>query len=300
MYHYIRDVHKTAFPRIKGMLTEVFRRQLTLLQDRYEMATLESALEFVRGRYSPRRDLCLLTFDDGLKEHYAEVMPLLIEHHVQGIFFPITACLENERVVPVHMNHFLMAAYGVESYREMFAERLTELFPEVQADESIDKVVLKRTYRWDVSEVARFKYLINYVLEPAVRDPVIRSLFEERLGPEQDFARTLYFNWDEAREMQAAGMIVGGHSHQHLPLTRQSPEDDLRRCRDLLHDRLDPQAMWPFSYPYGTKHSDNGTTSTCLRQLGFTCAFTTQAGPITSGADPFDLHRLDCNDVPMS
>ena len=79
MYHYIRDLPNTSFPRIKGMLTRDFREQLATLQSRYEMGTLESALDFMRGSYRPSRDLCLLTFDDGLKEHYAEITPILID-----------------------------------------------------------------------------------------------------------------------------------------------------------------------------------------------------------------------------
>lgn len=302
MYHYIRDLPNTAFPRLKGMLTEAFRRQFTVLQDRYEMATLEAALEFVRGRYRPCRDLCLLTFDDGLREHYSEVMPLLAEHHVQGIFFPITSCLEG-RVAPVHMNHFLMAAYELESYQKAFTERLAELFPDFKVNTSLDEAVIRRAYRWDTLEVARFKYLLNVVLEPTVRDQVMRSLFEERLGAEREFARTLYFTWDEAREMQAAGMVLGGHSHQHRPLASLSHVElvtDLSTCRQLLTDHLHAQAIWPFSYPFGGKDSMNGTASSQLKQLGFTCAFSTEVGSVASGTDLFTLLRLDCNDAPMA
>src|SRR5262245_10648640 len=107
MYHYVRDLPNTSFPRIKGMLPSDFRRQLTALQGQYEMATLESALDFLQGTYRPSCDLCLLTFDDGLKEHYTEVAPMLLDHGVQGIFFVITAGLEEHRVASVHMNHFL-------------------------------------------------------------------------------------------------------------------------------------------------------------------------------------------------
>ena len=83
MYHYVRDLPHTPFPRIKGMLTSAFRQQLTALQSLYEMATLESALDFLRGRYTPSRPLCLLTFDDGLKEHYTDVTPILVDTGVQ-------------------------------------------------------------------------------------------------------------------------------------------------------------------------------------------------------------------------
>ena len=115
MYHYIRDLPNTSFPKIKGMLTRDFRQQLATLQSRYEMGTLESALDFMRGAYRPQRDLCLLTFDDGLKEHYAEITPILIDRGIQGVFFVITSCLDGANVAPVHLNHFLMAAMDFES-----------------------------------------------------------------------------------------------------------------------------------------------------------------------------------------
>ena len=46
MYHYVRDLPRTPFPRIKGMLTADFRSQVAALCECYEMATLESALNY--------------------------------------------------------------------------------------------------------------------------------------------------------------------------------------------------------------------------------------------------------------
>ena len=74
-YHYVRDLPRTAFPRIKGMLLSNFQKQVDQLCGAYEMATLDSAMAFLNGTYHPSRNLCLLTFDDGLKEHFSEVTP---------------------------------------------------------------------------------------------------------------------------------------------------------------------------------------------------------------------------------
>src|SRR5215470_5585259 len=98
MYHYVRDLPRTQFPRLKGILIDDFRQQVDELSSKYEMASVESALDFMTGEYRPRRDLCLLTFDDGLKEHYAYVTPILAETGIQGLFFLITGCLEKQRV----------------------------------------------------------------------------------------------------------------------------------------------------------------------------------------------------------
>ncbi len=297
VYHYVRDLPNTAFPKIKGMLTTDFRKQVSALADQFEMATLDSALAFLRGEYTPASDLCLLTFDDGLKEHYTEATALLAERGIQGLFFVITGCLEERRVAPVHMNHFLMASLGFDEYHKAFTERLNgEAVP-------VDRKVTAVTYPWDTPEVANFKYLFNFVLKPATRDTVVRQLFTDYLGNEADFAESLYLSWEEARQMQSAGMIIGGHSHDHHPLSRLSYaelERDLRTCRKLLDARLQAQAIWPFCYPYGKKDSFSEDTIGVLQQVDFGCSFTTEAGPNLPGSDLFMVSRVDCKCAPVT
>jgi peptidoglycan/xylan/chitin deacetylase (PgdA/CDA1 family) len=300
MYHYVRDLPNTPFPRIKGMLTSEFREQLNVLQDYYEMATLESALDFLQGTYTPPRDLCLLTFDDGLKEHYTEVTPMLLDHGVQGIFFVITAGLEEHRVASVHMNHFLMAALDFAIYQHAFLKRLEEFAPQLQNSNEVDVAVAQRSYRWDNPQIAAFKYLFNFVLDSAIRDQVVRSLFEEHIADERSFSSTLYMNWEEARKMQSAGMMIGGHSHQHKPLAAMSGGElhsDLSRCQHLLAENLPCQAYWPFCYPHGRTDSFNAEAVEQLKRLGFTCAFSTEIGSNLTGADLFALSRIDCKDA---
>lgn len=303
MYHYIRDLPKTSFPRIKGMLIGDFRDQLRTLQARYEMATLESAMAFLQGEYLPSRDLCMVTFDDGLKEHYAEITPLLHEADVQGLFFPITSCLNEHRVAPVHMNHFLMAALDFREYQNAFMRRLRELATPDQVPGAVDRTVAERTYRWDSSEVASFKYLVNFVLNSELRDRVVTALFEERIAEQKAFADDLYLTWEEAREMQAAGMVLGGHSHQHKPLAGLSDKDlgdDLNACSRLLREHLRPQPRWPFTYPYGRENSFNAAAIDHVERLGFDCALSTEPGVNAPGTHVFALRRLNCNDVPIA
>jgi peptidoglycan/xylan/chitin deacetylase (PgdA/CDA1 family) len=300
MYHYVRDLPNTSFPRIKGMLTSEFRQQLAALQDRYEMATLESALDFMRGAYEPVKDLMLLTFDDGFKEHCAEVTSMLMDQRIQGLFFVITSCLEENRVASVHMNHFLMAALDFEGYRRVFMQRLSDIAPHVWASTKVDLNLAQHPYRWDTPEVASFKYFFNFVLDSPIRNEVVKRLFEEKIGDEKSFSRRLYLNWQDARQMQSAGMLIGGHSHQHKPLAALSDEElyaDLSTCSRLLIEHLKPQSFWPFCYPYGQKDSFCDRTIATLKQLGFACSFSTEIGSNTPGTDAFTIRRFDCKDI---
>jgi peptidoglycan/xylan/chitin deacetylase (PgdA/CDA1 family) len=303
MYHYIRDLPNTPFPRIKGMLLSDFQKQVKALCASYEMATLESTLAFLRGAYVPRRDLCLLTFDDGLKEHYTDVTPLLAEAGVQGIFFPITECLEDGTVASVHMNHFLMASLDFATYQGAFLQRLQTLAPVNDKSREVEPAIAQRTYPRDSPAVASFKYLFNFVLNGEIRDRVVKTLFEEHLADERSFSQSLYLSWEEARQMQAVGMLIGGHSHRHRPLAGLGEEEldrDLTTCRRFLRERLQPQSLWPFCYPYGKKESFGDAAVRQLKRLEFTCSFSTESGMNHSGMDMFALRRLDCKDASMN
>jgi peptidoglycan/xylan/chitin deacetylase (PgdA/CDA1 family) len=298
MYHYVRDLPRTRFPRIKGMLTADFKTQIDQLGRRYEMATLESALAYLEGKYRPERDLCLLTFDDGLKEHYTEVLPILAERRIQGLFFVITCCPEEDRVVPVHKNHFLMAELPFDKYRQAFLARLTQLDGEIST--KVDVAKATSTYRWDTPDIAEFKYLLNMRLPKALRDEVLDAMFTEYLGDEAEFARQLYLSWQEAREMQAQGMLIGGHTNGHSALTTLDDERqraDLQKCMELLQARLSFQPIWPFSYPYGKSDTFNSLSIDTIRELGFACSFSTVVGPNQVGQDPFSIRRIDTKDA---
>lgn len=301
MYHYVRDLPHTPFPRLKGLLPAEFESQIKLLQDRYEMASLESALAFLDGAYISQQDLCLLTFDDGLRDHYETVLPILVKYNLTGVFFTITACQEFGRVVSTHKNQFLMAGLGFEEYRQSFLKYLctseAALVPEV------DQTAAQRIYRWDSPDVAAFKYLVNHVLPGELKTRVLGQLFAERLGDEVEFAHQLYLSWDEAREMQTMGMVFGGHTHEHITLAKVSDNrqtQDLETCASLLRRQLHPQSVWPFSYPYGKPDTFNAHTVAVLKRLGFVCAFSAVPGVNLAGQNLFHLQRMDTKNISVS
>jgi peptidoglycan/xylan/chitin deacetylase (PgdA/CDA1 family) len=297
MYHYVRDLPGTRYPKIKGMMLNEFRRQIAWLASHYEMATLEAALAFLRGAYRPSKDLCIFTFDDGLKEHYTDVAPILSEYKIQGLFGVITSCIEDHIVAPVHMNHFLMADMGFEAYRSAFLQQLSDVEPGALSSAYVDSKVAQKSYPLDTPEIATFKFLFNFTLDATVRDSIVKNLFEAYLGDQKDFAQELYMSWDEIRQLQRAGMLVAGHTHWHRPLstlTNEELDTDLCISRTLLDQNLDPQQLWPFSYPYGKKNSYSSRAIGLLQQLGYACAFNTEDGANAPGTPMFEVNRIDC------
>ena len=300
MYHYVRDLPRTRYPRIKGLLIDEFHAQVKWLSSEFEMVSLEAAIEFLEGRYHPRRDLCMLSFDDGLKEHHSDVMPILAERNIQGIFGIITGCVEQGVVAPVHMNHFLTATLDFDEYQKAFLDEIENVSPGLLDQVAVDSDEAQRSYPLDTREMATFKLLVNFRLHPGLRDGVIRRLFERYCGHERPFANELYMNWQEIRQLQQAGMLIAGHTHSHQPLSTMNAEElayDVRTCRGALEQHIIPQELWPFSYPYGKRNSYSPAAIEALQHAGYVCAFGTEAGRNVDGTDLFELYRVDCKGV---
>ena len=50
MYHYVRDLAHSRYPRIKGLSIEAFEGQLDYLTTHYTVCSMRQVLEAARGR----------------------------------------------------------------------------------------------------------------------------------------------------------------------------------------------------------------------------------------------------------
>jgi len=301
MYHYVRNTEETPYKCIHAVREDNFIQQVNFLKANYEMATSESIKDFLIGKYKPKKDMAVLTFDDGLKEHGIFVTEVLAKHGIQGQFFVPTACITEGYVLPVHKNHFLLASLNFSYYQERVIEVLKENYPDTSIE--VDDQRAARTYRWDSKEVARFKYLLNYQLPKPVRNHILKIIFEQELGRETDFAKSLYLSWEEIKEMQRKGMTIGGHSHRHDVLSSLSNEEqtlELATCLELLNKNIVNQSIFPFSYPFGKMSTFNEHTIDCLKKHHVQYAYSTVIGDSISSTNPFILKRIDPKDLEIT
>lgn len=242
--------------------------------------------------------MALLTFDDGLSDHYRTVFPALKRRGIQGVFFLITSCVEGRTLLAVHRNQLLLASTPFAEYREQLLAELRRLAPAL--DESVPEAEARAAYRWDEPEVARFKYFLAYLTPAAAREAAVRRVFERRFADEAAVARDLYLDWDQAKEMQEAGMVIGGHSHRHAALATMSLDEqrrDITACAALLKKRLGHQAIWPFAYPYGKRASFTAHSAGVVAEAGFSCAFSFEREFVTGVSPEFALPRRDPKDA---
>jgi len=100
-----------------------------------------------------------------------------------------------------------------------------------------------------------------------------------------------FLNPTEVRRLDAAGMDIGAHTRNHVPLAQVSATEMTEQIagsrRDLEHVVGHP-VQW-FAYPFG---SFDDAVVAAVRQAGFVLAVTTQGGTSESSQAPLTMPRI--------
>ncbi|MEV0527328.1 polysaccharide deacetylase family protein [Streptomyces sp. NPDC050439] len=98
-------------------------------------------------------------------------------------------------------------------------------------------------------------------------------------------------DWDQVRELAAAGTEIGGHSHTHPQLDQLADDDlwsELLRCREIVTDELGTRPA-SFAYPYG--YSSRRVRNT-VRGAGFSQSLAVGNGLARRAQGPYALQRV--------
>jgi peptidoglycan/xylan/chitin deacetylase (PgdA/CDA1 family) len=288
MYHYVRDPGDQAERNtgIPGMPVSTFESQLDFLVENYHIISWPTLREFLaHGAPLPGR-ACLLTFDDGVRDHYVNVFPALKRRELSGLFFAL-ARSAGMPLTLAHKIHFLIARLGIQQLREAYLERLD---PAQRLDFELADARYRPAFEANSlsDEVDIFKLVLQRDLSP-ISEPLLGELFRLHIGPEVEIASQFFLSAEQMEQMAAGGMYFGGHSRSHPWLDwipTDSQRQEIEASRRWLED-IEP-GPWPFAYPYG---GTNDRSSALLQEQGFLCAFTTK--PHATHGDPYSIGRLD-------
>lgn len=304
MYHYVRNMHETDYPEIKGLLVDKFRKQIDYLMENYHIIRLDDYVKFLKGEGDIPENSCILTFDDGLKDHYENVFPILKEKGISGSFFVPTKPLVDHSVLPVQKVQFLLAKLGTEKLSDMFNDILRSRYPSLAEKHFIDDIKYPERVEggwydeWDTTLTSNLKYCLAS-LDWKIKDEIVDKVFSEVFDDEEKFSKSLYLNWGEIKEMMAAGMSFGTHSHSHPDLSKLNEQDqlhELRKSKEIMEQNLGVKINL-CSYPYGIP-SDKAVDS--LKELGYKGALIYTGGKLNEGnVDLFNISRFDTNEIPF-
>lgn len=290
MYHYVRDTGGTKFPGLHTRKLVEFDFQLDHLQSTSQVAALDALDESSNLK-------ALLTFDDGLKDHFLNAFPSLQKKDMLAAFFVSSLPLLNPVVLGVHKIQLLLGGQPLESLYQLLASELGERrLREYEESNSLSA----DTARFDNRRTIVFKRLLQRDLEEPLRSEILDRIFSHfHAGEEGQISKDLYMSLDELRTLKAAGMVIGNHTVSHQWLGHLDPAEAKREvieCENtLIEEGLMDSALKTIAYPFGNSTS---RLETFLLESGYKYAFTTEAKRWDpSQFSAMAIPRLDTNDI---
>ncbi len=303
MYHYVRELPKTRYPDIKGLLVSEFEYQLEYLKKEYNFIRIEDCINAFINNHDLPPNSCLLTFDDGYIDHFENVFPLLKDNNIQGCFFPPARAIIKSEVLDVNKIHFILAAMSNELHRLL--EDVYDYLDEFRSDWKLRSnkyyySKLAEASRFDPPEIIFIKRLLQAELDEKLRNIITNKLFAKYVtNDEKSFSKELYMNVDHLKFMLNDGMYVGSHGYHHYwldKLAKEKQEIEIVRSLDFLKSLGAPTLDWVMCYPYGAY---NNTLIDLLKDSGCALAFTTEVGHAQiKKENAFTIQRFDTNDFP--
>ena len=302
MYHYVRDIVKNNYPEIKGLDLKNFKEQILYLDKNYTFVKIDDIIDAYDNNYKLPENAALLTFDDGYKDHFINVFPILNEMNIQGCFYPPASVIENNSVLDVNKIHFILASVKDKNII------IEQIFDQLTINKEKYKLQNNRYYfdklaiasRFDSEEVIFIKRILQVELPENLRFEITDFLFKKYVtSDEASFSKTLYMNIDNMKEMIGAGMHFGSHGFGHYwlaSLSRKQQEVDIKKSLNFLKKIGADLNNWTMCYPYGSYNND---TISILKNNRCQLAFTTKVSIAQIDSDDrLEVPRLDTNDLP--
>lgn len=228
-----------------------FEQDLILLEERFGLPTHQE----ISGRRSERWSAAI-SFDDGLRECFDLVRPLLLKHGVPCTFFVITDAIDNR---------LLMFRNKV----SLFLDRWRSL---TSADRAARREKLGQRFEAPNSSDGEFLAWIDRL--PAHRVDDIDALCESLDIDCDRFLRDQrpYMTREQILQLHRDGFTIGAHTRTHPRLWELKDPSEVEReiiescaaVRDLTG-----QAKVPFAFPFNGLWMDRDRIEAIRKKTGF-------------------------------
>jgi len=282
-YHSVGNVPADFIHTPNRISLSNFKKQIEYLLRRYHFFSLEEFVECVQRNIRPPEHLVIITFDDGYKDHYSCVYPILQKYHTPATFFLPTEYMEGKKI--------------------KWEDQLTYLVKSSNARRGAIKVNGRKAYRWKnicgrnrvidrvVMEISR----LDQVKRRKILDQIITQL---RIRTEDSSIPDIMLCWGEIKEMsKASGISFGCHTVNHVNLSNLEPDvvkKEVLESRLKIEKTIGKKIKF-FSYPYGKSRDFNKEIKVILKQAGIACAVSTISGINDIKSDLFELKRICVN-----
>jgi len=299
LYHIIRQKFDLRYPRIRGLSInlEEFEQQLKFFIKNNNLVNIRDVVHLLYFDKKLPKNSVLLTFDDGYREHFSDIFPILFENNVQGAFFVNIKALNTNNVLLPNKIQFIL------EYEKNREKIIKDLFDNL--DYFREEYKLKSNYyyynkfakkNWIDDENTTFiRFLLQRELPKIISENITSDLFKKYVClNEKKFSEELYLNFNQIKCMKNNGMYIGAHGYNHYwmdTLDYNSQLDEIIKSQEFLKDLGNEFLI--YSYPHG---GYNKITINLLEKNCWNIGLTANYGMISKKTHPFKLPRYESFD----
>jgi len=292
MFHYVRN-SDNSLPHSRHYEMSAFKNLIRYFQlSGYSLKTFTEYAE----EPDDQTGSCVLTFDDGLADHY-NVAAYLHSQGIRATFYLISLPYLESLVAPVHLTQLCVARYGNDILRLFsdYCQYNSIVIPEM---DEVRVQKFRGIYNaYDTpSESALFKRIFNfYNISPYI-ESVLRG-FSSCLGLPISVS-DYYLTIDQIIDIHRMGHEIGCHGHSHRPLSLLTEEEvhaELSKSKHFFENAIKSK-LCSFCYPYGTESSFSLESIRILKGMGFKNACTAEHHSLLRGVlddRMYQIPRLD-------
>ena len=256
----------------------LFDRCIRYISRNFSVVRLEDLVlhkeEFKRsGKYAT------IVFDDGYRDNIEYALPILEKYKVKASFYIVTDCID--RNVPT-WTHVVDHAFQYTNKNKL--DLNFEFLPAELRVQSLQDQSSRINY---VKKLKPALKRISHSQRLQVIDKVTNT-FDDIHWPQ------LMMNWDDVRQLKAAGHYIGSHTLSHCMLGTMTDEREIKRELFASGERIREQLGYfpsTISYPVG---SYNQETIKLSRESGYSIGLAVKQTPYDPEVDSnFEIPRME-------
>ncbi len=293
-YHYIRDLNsEKLFPKILGTPVNIFEEHIEMFLNNFELITPENALNFSYADYKIQENKIglLITFDDGLSDHYIAAK-ILAKYGIKALFFLPTCILEENLPANPIIIHYGIAKFGILKFVQELNYHL-----EKYLDNSLSyKIQFIKGKDNPYQTIQKIKKLFKYDLSSNLSRIILLDLYQTMFNIKYpDAMKIMHLTKEQISEMLEMGHSIGTHTYSHISVGSTSLSND-----EFNHEIVEPKNHLEkyfriqtdfMSYPFGAIRDCLSSKELIMKTNSYKLAFTVEEILNTKSTSPFELGR---------
>lgn len=276
LYHRIGSRGDDHYEHNLTVRTKTFIRQLRFFRQGFQCVSMTEALALLKKKEALKRDLAVLTLDDGYRDNFEKGLELFREYGIQPVIYLVAGAVENR--APLWTE-------AIDSYllRNEYRDRVLDYFgfsgEAAQTNEAIFRYSEKIKNRLKKMSMPEVEGHIGYL--------------NQTLPLDADNRKSGLMSWDEAAALAAAGCELGSHTLSHVNLAAEPEGEVIKEVVEAgkLIGKRTGTTVRHFAYPYGKREHFSKAVIECVKKH-YESAVTAIEGINRMDSDVYTLRRI--------